>query len=96
MMNDNYALMFKALSDENRLKIYELLIDGETCGCTLIDKLTIKQPTLSYHLKTLADSGLTTTTKEGVWVKHHVDKQKIDDMIEYLVQLKNRKATCDL
>ena len=59
-MEDNYALMFKALSDENRLKIFELLIDGETCGCTLIDKLTIKQPTLSYHLKTLADSGLTT------------------------------------
>ncbi|MDX9692164.1 MAG: metalloregulator ArsR/SmtB family transcription factor [Acholeplasmataceae bacterium] len=93
-MNKDYALLFKALSDENRIKILELLIQGETCGCTLIDKLTIKQPTMSYHLKTLTDAGLTTAYREGNWIKHHVDIQKIDDMIEFLIQLKTSEASC--
>ena len=38
-MNKDYASLFKALSDDNRLTILKLLIQGETCGCTLIDKL---------------------------------------------------------
>ncbi|MBE0700971.1 MAG: winged helix-turn-helix transcriptional regulator [Acholeplasmataceae bacterium] len=93
-MKPSFAFMFKSLSDENRIKILELLIQGETCGCTLIDKLTIKQPTLSYHLKILAESGLTKTFKEGNWVKHHVDKDKIDAMIDFLINLKNMDTTC--
>jgi ArsR family transcriptional regulator, arsenate/arsenite/antimonite-responsive transcriptional repressor len=93
-MNQQYASLFKALSDENRLKIVELLIQGETCGCTLIDKLTITQPTLSYHLKQLTDVGLTKSYREGVWIKHTVDKEKIDDMIQFLTNLKESVATC--
>ncbi|MDO9629781.1 MAG: metalloregulator ArsR/SmtB family transcription factor [Acholeplasmataceae bacterium] len=93
-MELDYALLFKSLSDDNRLKILELLIQGETCGCTLIDKLTIKQPTLSYHLKTLTESGLTVAYKDGNWVKHHVDMEKIDKMIEFLINLKKSETTC--
>lgn len=93
-MNKEIALMFKALGDENRLKIFELLIEGETCGCTLIDKLPITQPTMSYHLKTLNDVKLTTSYKEGTWKKHHVDMDKIDLLIRYLENLKNIKSEC--
>ncbi|NCU33595.1 MAG: transcriptional regulator, partial [Candidatus Moranbacteria bacterium] len=64
-MNKEIALLCKALSDENRLTILELLIRGETCGCTLIDKLPITQPTMSYHLRTLSDSGKV-PGKEGI------------------------------
>jgi ArsR family transcriptional regulator len=94
IMNQDYASLFKALSDDNRLKIVELLIQGETCGCTLIDKLTITQPTLSYHLKQLTDVGLTKSYRDGVWIKHTVDKEKIDDMIRFLTHLKESSATC--
>lgn len=93
-MNTDYAVLFKALSDDNRLKILELLIQGETCGCTLIDKLTITQPTLSYHLKQLTDAGLTHSYREGVWIKHTVDKTKIDQMIQFLIELKQSVASC--
>lgn len=94
-MKRDYAKLFKALSDDNRLTILRCLIQGETCGCTLIDKLSITQPTLSYHLKTLSDAGLTTHQKDGTWKKHHVDYQVIDDMIAFLLDLKNAKITCD-
>ncbi len=93
-MKMNPALVFKALSDENRLKIMELLIQGETCGCTLIDKLPISQPTLSYHLKTLTEAGLTTAYKEGTWVKHHVNYDALDFIIDFLESLKKAETTC--
>ena len=96
LMKQDYATYFKALSDENRLTILRLLIQGETCGCTLIDKLSITQPTLSYHLRVLTEAGLTKTYKEGTWVKHHVDYDKIDLIIDYLTQLKNQEASCNL
>ncbi len=93
-MKKDLALLFKSLSDANRLMILELLIKGQTCGCTLIDELSIKQPTLSYHLKLLSDSGLVTSYKEGVWKKHFVDLSKIDELIDYLVELKKVKEVC--
>ena len=95
-MDHNYTLMFKALSDENRLKILELLIQGETCGCTLIHKLPISQPTLSYHLKTLTEAGLTRAYREGTWIKHHVDYEKLDALIEFLNRLKKSETACSL
>ncbi|MDD4525463.1 MAG: metalloregulator ArsR/SmtB family transcription factor, partial [Lachnospiraceae bacterium] len=42
------ALICKALSDSNRLQIIELLSDGEKCGCKLLEKFNITQPTLSH------------------------------------------------
>ena len=95
-MDKTYALIFKALSDENRLKILKLLISGETCSCKLIDQLPISQPTLSYHLNLLNKSGLTTSYKDGTWHKHHVNTDVIDDVISYLTKLKQSMKSCNL
>ena len=94
-MEKKFALLFKALSDENRLIILRRLIEGETCGCTLIEKMTISQPTLSYHLNILNEVGLTTVYKEGVWKKHHVDIKVIDQLIDYLLSLKKNDRGCN-
>jgi ArsR family transcriptional regulator len=94
-MHDIIAQLCKALSDSNRVKIIEWLAQGETCGCTLIDKLPISQPTLSYHLNLLHDAGLTTVTKDGTWKKYKVDHQKIDQLITFLEQLKVIEGTCE-
>ncbi len=88
-MREEIANYFKVLSDLNRLEIVELLIKGETCGCTLIDKLPISQPTLSYHLKYITQSGLATARREGNWIKHYIDRSKIDEIIKFLENLKN-------
>lgn len=83
-MKSNMAEYFKVLSDPNRLKIVELLLRGETCGCTLIDKLPISQPTLSYHLNLLASSGLSRQKKDGTKIEHFIERDKIKEMIDYL------------
>ncbi len=59
------AKIFKAVCDEKRLKILELLRDGEKCGCVLIDMTDNSQSALSYHMKILCESGIVTSRQEG-------------------------------
>ena len=53
-----YVPLFKAMSDETRLKIIDMLSCGEMCACDILEEFNITQPTLSYHMKILTDSGL--------------------------------------
>ena len=62
------ALVFKALSDVNRLKIIKILEGGEQCACRLLDKFNITQPTLSHHMKILCDCKLVNSRREGKWM----------------------------
>jgi DNA-binding transcriptional ArsR family regulator len=59
------ARVFKALGDENRLRIIAALDDREHCVCELARQLDIPQPTLSHHLKILRDTGLVIGEKNG-------------------------------
>ena len=59
------ARVFKALCDENRWKILDLLKNGEQCGCVLLNKLDISQSTLSHHMKILCDSGIVEGKKQA-------------------------------
>lgn len=59
--------IFRALSDETRLRILNLLRTGELCVCDLVTVLDVPQPTASRHLAYLRNVGLVTVRKEGVW-----------------------------
>lgn len=61
------AKICKALGDANRLLIIEMLSDGEKCGCKLLERFNITQPTLSHHMKVLCECGLVESRKEGKW-----------------------------
>lgn len=88
--------LFYALSDENRQEILKQLLQGKNCPCMLLRDLPISQPTLSYHLKTLTECGITTTERHKNWKRHYVDLQKIDEMIAFLESLKEiREVACD-
>jgi ArsR family transcriptional regulator len=52
------AMLFKALSDETRLKIIDMLSCDELCACDILEEFAITQPTLSYHMKMMTESGL--------------------------------------
>ncbi len=95
-MDKEMAQLFKALSDPNRLKIIRLLLEGETCGCTLIDSLPVSQPTMSYHLRMLAEAGIISSHKDGTWNKHKVNKDKITEIENYLKGLLETKTSCKL
>lgn len=65
----NVVSICKALGEENRLQIVQLLSDGEKCGCKLLEAFDITQPTLSHHMKILCDCGIVNDRKDGKW--HH-------------------------
>ena len=68
------ARIFKAFCDENRLRVLELLQDGDMCACVLIERLGIKQPALSYHMKILVESGIVESTPVGKWTHYHISE----------------------
>ncbi|MGL4818785.1 MAG: ArsR/SmtB family transcription factor [Bacilli bacterium] len=72
-MSQQLITTFKALSDLNRLHILTRLQDGELCACTLLEEMTIRQSTLSHHMKILTESGLVKARKEGKWMYYSLD-----------------------
>lgn len=86
----NTAVVFKAFCDENRIKILQLLADGEKCACRILDAMNITQPTLSHHMKILLESGIVNGRKEGKWMYYSISVQGLDKAHEYLDYLKNK------
>ena len=74
----DYALLLKALGDETMIKIFHMLSSGELCACKLLEEFHITQPTLSYHMKTLCDSGLVNGRKDGIWMKYSINKDSLE------------------
>lgn len=72
--HSSHAKVFKALCDENRLAILEMLQSGEKCACMLLEKLSITQPTLSHHMKIMCESGIVSPRKEGKWTHYSISK----------------------
>ncbi|SFC55317.1 ArsR/SmtB family transcription factor [Streptomyces aidingensis] len=68
------AVMFKALGDPVRLRLFSLVAshrDGEACVCDISD-VGVSQPTVSHHLKKLREAGLLTAQRRGTWVYYRV------------------------
>lgn len=64
--------VYKALSDETRLRILKLLEHGELCVCDIFSALDMVQPKVSFHLSALKEAGLITDRKEGRWVRYSI------------------------
>jgi len=60
--------LFKAFADETRVRILNLLAQGEQCVCELQATLQLPQPTISRHLAYLRRMGLVIERKQGKWV----------------------------
>ncbi len=69
--------IFKALSDETRLRILKLLEHGELCVCDLFSALDMVQPKVSFHLSVLKEAGLIADRKEGRWVHYRLDESDL-------------------
>jgi ArsR family transcriptional regulator len=74
--------ILKALSDPTRLKIVELLKQGEICACKFVPLTKKAQPTVSQHLKILENAGIVKSRKEGKTILYSVVDKKIFDLIK--------------
>ena len=75
-MNELVAI-FKALSDETRLRIVKLLEQGELCVCDITAALDMVQPKVSFHLGTLKEAGLIKDRKQGKWIHYSLNEKDL-------------------
>jgi len=73
--------MFKALSDETRLRIYLLLLQGELCVCELVNILNIEQSRISHSVRILKEAGLVVNRREGKWIIYAVNPETENNRI---------------
>lgn len=86
------AQLFHALSDEARLQIIEILLDGEHCVCDLMTHIDAAQSRLSYHLKVLKDAGLVSDRREGRWSYYTLQRDAFLEAEELLAGLRPRQG----
>lgn len=81
--------MFKALSDDTRLRVLKLLLPGELCVCEIMWALNLSQSRASRNLGILRDAGLLKDRRQGQWVYYSLDGDTIASyprLLEFLQQ----------
>lgn len=89
-----YVPIFKALSDETRLKILEMLSCGELCACNILEQFNITQPTLSYHMKLLTGCGLVNGRRDGAWMRYTLNAERFEEIAEFWSRFANDPPDC--
>jgi ArsR family transcriptional regulator len=74
----------KALSDETRLRILNLLLERECCVCEVMQALDISQSRASRNLSALHDAGFLKLRKEGLWSFYSIDRDGTDEFYSQL------------
>ena len=77
---------FKALSDETRLRILNLILERECCVCEVMQALQISQSKASRGLTALYDAGFLKQRKDGLWSLYSIDTESMKDYISDLIE----------
>ncbi len=86
------VLYFKALNDETRLKIIQMLAQENLCACHILKHFNFTQPTLSYHMKILVDSQLVYSQKDGNWTRYILNQALFEEVGIYFNQIASYTA----
>jgi ArsR family transcriptional regulator len=80
--------IFKALNDETRREILEMLRIKEMTAGDIADKFNISKPSISHHLDILKQADLVTSEKQGQFVIYSLNTTIVDDILKWLITLK--------
>jgi len=84
----NLIKAMKALSDETRLRIINILLQKEECCvCEVIQALDISQSRASHNLSILQNAGFLKTRRQGAWMFYSVDWQTANRYATFLSQM---------
>jgi len=89
---EQFIQLFRALSEEARLRIVMLLTNGELCVCDLMAILEEPQSKISRHLAYLTHSGLTKSRRVGVWM-HYSLKDPLDEVYKAEIECLKKQSS---
>jgi ArsR family transcriptional regulator len=64
--------LFRALADDTRLRLLNLIADRELCVCYFVQILSLSQPKISRHLAYLRRAGIVASRREGKWMHYRL------------------------
>ncbi len=79
-MPEQVVTFLKALADPNRLRIFDVLMQGDSCNCELNEMLGLPPNLLSHHLRVLRQAGLVRSRRDaldGRWIYYSVNKKAV-------------------
>lgn len=85
----------KALSDETRLRILNLLLKRECCVCEVMQVLNISQTRASRNLNVLLEAGFLSVRREGLWAYYSIDKTGLEKYLSMLLSAVERSLAGD-
>jgi ArsR family transcriptional regulator len=83
----DFVKLFKALSDETRIRILKVLLQRECCVCEVMQALDISQSRASRNLGILEDAGFIKSRRDGLWIVYSIDGQKMNSYVAPLIEL---------
>lgn len=86
----DYELFFSALADRTRLRLLNLMRDGEVCVCFFAETLETNNPKISRHLAYLRRARLVTGRREGKWMHYQISRpadKKVQELFDNLMDM---------
>lgn len=80
--------LFKALNDETRRQIVELLKERDMNAGEIADRFNISKPSISHHLDILRQADLVTSEKKGQFVEYSLNTTILEDLLNWILTLK--------
>lgn len=80
--------LFKALNDETRREIIELLKEKDMNAGEIAEEFNISKPSISHHLDILKRADLITSEKKGQFVEYSLNTSILEDLINWILTLK--------
>lgn len=81
--------VFKALNDETRRRIIELLKEKDMNAGEIAERFDISKPSISHHLDILKRADLITSVKRGQFVIYSINTSVVEDLFQWVYTLKS-------
>ncbi|CAN5920663.1 sporulation delaying system autorepressor SdpR [soil metagenome] len=81
--------LFKALNDQTRREILELLKEKDLTAGEIADRFSISKPSISHHLDLLRQAGLVISVKQGQFILYSLNTTVLDEVVKWVMQFGN-------
>lgn len=92
---DELIKIYKALSDENRIRILKMLELKKLCVCEIKEILQLATSTVSKHLSILRNANLIKSEKDGKWVNYILNDSEKDELVQIHLKILSVQLTED-
>ncbi|MEZ5018338.1 MAG: autorepressor SdpR family transcription factor [Flavipsychrobacter sp.] len=89
----NVNTLFKALNDQTRREILELLKEKDMTAGEIAEQFDISKPSISHHLDILKQAELVTSDKQGQYIYYSLNTTVVGEILKWVIQLQKTEVS---